>query len=195
MKRSLKQVDDMKPSSYPKEFHTLSTSGREVCHHQPRVSRWRVRCKCQLLYHIKWVGHLIHPTGTLQTPLTTKLENSLRTLIMSSIPQTWPRTSGQGMGATSGPLGYRLPDDIDTTTMQHSTRYYPPSSTPSPDHVRFSLNCVQNIGDSTSELRHPSTLSSLNDLHISTCMLLLLHPLHRFRRNSPWNISPLRARL
>jgi len=37
-------------------------------------------------------------------------------------------------------LGYKLPDDIDTTAIQHSTRYHPPSSIPSPDHVRSSLN-------------------------------------------------------
>jgi len=116
-------------------------------------------------------------------------------LIISSIPQSpapniWSR-NGSNIRFPRLRTSRRY-QHYNTTT--HSTHYHPPSSTPSPDHVCSAVNCGQNIGDSIAELRHPSTLSSPNLLHTSTRLLLLLHPLHHFRRNSPWNVSPSRAR-
>jgi len=47
----------------------------------------RVRCKYHSLYHLATRAQTTHPIGSLRTPSTTKLENSSRALIMSSIPQ------------------------------------------------------------------------------------------------------------
>jgi len=65
----------------------------------------RVRHRCQLLYHIKWVGY----------PISNNLAKEREQLRL----QTSRR--------------YRR-----YNTMTHSTRHHPPSSTPSPDHIRSS---------------------------------------------------------
>jgi len=102
------------------------------------------RCKCQLLYHIKWVGYPISNNPSdwiLANPSDDEAGKISRMLIISSIlqspaPNIWPR-NGSNIRLprlqTSGRYQH-----YNTTT--HSTHYHPPSSTPSPDHVRSALN-------------------------------------------------------